>query len=468
MIKVRLDKYVNRHGGKKIRLLWEVVWRLFGATTPRWALQGWRRNLLRLFGAKIGKAASIHGGARIWMPENLTIGENSWVGDHANLYCVAPIRIGRHAIVSEGSYLCTAEHDIASPKFELRTAAIEVGDNAWIGARAIVLPGRKIGEGAVVAAGSIVTKDVAPWTVVAGNPAREIRKREVVETDVDLAVIILTKDEERHIERCLEMLKPLRPCKVIIVDAGSTDRTEEKVKAIAEDEQWRGKISFVTHEWPGTQAKQFNWALDEIEGIGGREWGVETEWILRLDADEYLLPELIEEIRDRVVAKADFDGVVLKRRHVVGWLGDKWVRRGMYPVKMLRLFRRGMARSNLREMDEHIELIGSDGKGVGNRVVEFWNDFVDHSLISRAEWMEKHRAYAKREATQWATGEWGNKATYYRMPIYLRSIGYWAWRMFVRGAVCEGPRAWKWCWYHALWYRWQCDREIAARKGGRE
>lgn len=446
-MKVRLDRYVNRHAGKKLRLAWEIVWRVLGATTPRWMLQGWRRSLLRMFGATVGPGVSVHGAARIWMPKNLEVGAYSWIGDHANLYCVDRITIGAHAVVSEDAYLCTAEHDLTSEKFELRTNPIEIGDNAWIGARAIILPGRRIGEGAVVAAGAIVTKDVAPWTVVAGNPARVIRTREIVEARPDITVVILTKDEEKHIERCLDKLAPLKPKRVIIVDSGSCDRTEELAKRMAERQGL--DLMWVSHAWPGTQAKQFNWALDNVVGSG-------SEWILRLDADEYLLPELIEEIKDRVVSRASFDGVILKRRHVVGWLGDRWVKNGMYPTKILRLFRTGMGRSNLREMDEHIKLISGSG-----RTIEFRNDFADHSLISKAAWMAKHRAYVTREAKQWATGEWGNKAAYYRMPIYFRTIGYWAWRMFRKGAIWEGPKAWVWCWYHAMWYRWQCDREIA-------
>ena len=437
-LKVDLGRYVNRHGGKARRLLWEVVWCLFAATTPRWMLQGWRRFLLRLFGAKIGGGVQIHGGAHVWMPRQLEVGENSWVGRDANLYCVAPIKIGANAVVSEGAFICTAEHDISSVKFELKTAPISIGDMAWIGAGAMVLPGRKVGEGAVVAAYSVVTHDVEPWTVVAGNPARFVKKRRVEDLRPDLSVVILAQNEELHLGRCLEKLKPLNAKEIIVVDSGSTDATERIAKEMG--------ARFVYNQWPGTQAKQFNWALDNVE-INGK-------WILRLDADEYLLPGLVEEIKDALcLGEPGFDGAVFKRRHIVGWLGDTWVKRGMYPVKMLRLFRKGKGRSNLREMDEHIEV---DGK-----VVEFANDFVDHSLISKKEWIEKHRAYAKREAVQWATGDWGNKAFYYRMPGCFRAAFYWLVRMFVKGAVLEGPKAWSWCWNHALRYRWLCDREIA-------
>ncbi len=192
-MKVDLSKYVNRHGGKARRLVWEIVWRIFATTTPRWMLQGWRRLLLRVFGAKIGKNVQVNGGARVWMPKLLEIGENSWVGDGANLYCVAPIKIGANAVASENSFICTAEHDITSPYFELKTAPITIGDMAWVGSRAIVLPGIVIGEGAVVAAGSVVTHDVEPWTVVAGNPARPIKKREIEDVDGKIKVLHVTQ-----------------------------------------------------------------------------------------------------------------------------------------------------------------------------------------------------------------------------------------------------------------------------------
>ncbi len=435
---------MNRHRGKGKRLLWDVVWRVFAATTPRWMLHRWRAFLLRLFGARVGQNVQVHGGAKIWLPERLEIGENSWVGDSANLYCVAPIRIGANAVVSENAFICTAEHDIASPTFELRFAPITIGDGAWVGARAIVLPGRTIGEGAVVAANAVVTHDVEPWTVVAGNPARVIKKRELSDLRPDLSVVILTKDEELHLGRCLERLRPLNAKEIIVVDSGSRDKTEEIARAAG--------AKWVVHEWPGTQAKQFNWALDNVP--------IEGEWILRIDADEYLLPALIEEIKDRLcMGEVGENGFVIKRRHVVGWLGDRWVKRGMYPVKMLRLFRKGKGRSDLREMDEHIVIEGERGL--------LANDFVDHSLISQAEWKEKHLAYAKREAIQWAKGDWGNKGFYYRLPPYVRAVVYWMVRMFWRGAFFEGWTAWRWCAWHALWYRWMCDREIRKIKRGK-
>lgn len=174
---VSLDKYANKNHYKLKRLVWEIMWAVAFRPTPRWCLNIWRRWLLGMFGAKVGKDVRMHGSVRVWQPWKLEIGENSWIDGDVGLYSVDLIRIGSNAVVSRGAYICTASHDISSERFELVTRPISIGDSAWIGARAIVMPGVKVGEGAVVAAGAVVTKDVEPWTVVGGNPARPIKRR---------------------------------------------------------------------------------------------------------------------------------------------------------------------------------------------------------------------------------------------------------------------------------------------------
>lgn len=164
-------------GGKLRRLFWEICWAALARPTPRWMLNGWRRTLLRLFGSRIGKDVRIQGSSHVWQPWKLVIGANSWIDANVRLYTVAPITIGSNAVISEGAFICTASHDVRSENFRLTAAPIEIEDCAWVCARAIVLPGVKIGEGAVVAAGAVVTRDVAPWTVVAGNPAKEVSRR---------------------------------------------------------------------------------------------------------------------------------------------------------------------------------------------------------------------------------------------------------------------------------------------------
>ena len=180
MHEIDLLQYRNTHTrkSKAVRLLWEICWLLLFRPTPRWCLNRWRCFLLRLFGAKIGRNVRIQGSARIWMPQNIRIGDNSWIDGNVNLYSVDEITIGDNSVISEGAFLCTATHDTSSPGFQLVTHPIAIGNNIWIAARAIVLPGIVVRDGAVIGAGSVVTKDVALSTTVVGNPARQIEKRE--------------------------------------------------------------------------------------------------------------------------------------------------------------------------------------------------------------------------------------------------------------------------------------------------
>lgn len=159
------------------RVFYVVFFRMFGGPVFRY----WRSMALRLWGAKIGRRCAIASSVKIWAPWNLEIGDFVAIGPNAEIYDVDKIAMGSNITVSQDAYLCTASHDIARLKKPLITKPIQLGDSAWVAARAIVLPGVMIGEGAVVAAGAVVTKDVEPWTVVGGNPAKVIKKREIRE-----------------------------------------------------------------------------------------------------------------------------------------------------------------------------------------------------------------------------------------------------------------------------------------------
>ena len=268
----------------------------------------------------------------------------------------------------------------------------------------------------------------------------------------DLSVIILTKNEQLHIKRCLERLVPLEPRQIFIVDCFSNDGTQTIVR-----KYWENRSDlfsqFVEHEWPGNQAAQFNWALDNL--------AINTEWILRLDADEWLTDELIAEIKDKLqTLPKDVDGVVFKRRHYVGWLGSKWIKHGMYPTRILRLFRTGHARyAEDMAMDEHLVVKG--------KTLEFDNDFVDESLISLGDWKAKHRNYAKREAMMAISGKMNsNKRAYYRLPPYFRAIVYFCIRYFLKLGFLDGLPGFRWHFWQGLWYRWIVDREIGRMKRG--
>ncbi len=158
------------------RLLWSMVWLCLFRPSPK-PLHAWRRALLRLFGARLGRGVVIHASARVWAPWNLEMGEFSSLAPFVDCYCVEQVRLGRCVSVSQYSFLCTASHDIESADMQLTTAPITLGDHVWIAADAFVAPGVRVGEGAVVGARASVFRDVPEWTVVAGNPAKALRIR---------------------------------------------------------------------------------------------------------------------------------------------------------------------------------------------------------------------------------------------------------------------------------------------------
>lgn len=161
---------------KFLRQVWHAFWFFFFRPTPVF-LHPWRSFLLRLFGSKIEGRVYVYPDVRIFAPWNLTLKEGSSLGPGVDCYCVDKIEVGPGAVVSQRTFLCTASHDIRSRLFELVTAPISIGGYAWIAAEAFIGPGVNVGEGAVVGARACVIKGVKPWTVVAGNPARQIKRR---------------------------------------------------------------------------------------------------------------------------------------------------------------------------------------------------------------------------------------------------------------------------------------------------
>mgnify|MGYP002280335680 CR=1 FL=1 len=159
------------------RLLWALVSPLF-----RWSprpLFGWRRFLLRLFGARVGRQAHVYPSARIYLPWMLTLGEQASIGEWALIYNLGAVTIGDRATISHRAHLCAGTHDYRDPALPLLRLPIEVGAQAWVCADVFLGPGRRVGEGAIVGAGAVVVSDVPDWTVVGGNPAQPIKKREI-------------------------------------------------------------------------------------------------------------------------------------------------------------------------------------------------------------------------------------------------------------------------------------------------
>ncbi|MFG1266250.1 WcaF family extracellular polysaccharide biosynthesis acetyltransferase [Xanthobacter aminoxidans] len=151
-------------------LVWQVVQATLFAWSPQ-PLYGWRRWLLRLFGAQVGASVLVRPTARVTYPWNATFGDYCWIGDHAEIYSLGPITIGAHAVVSQRSYLCAGTHDPMDITFPLVAKPVVVEAEAWVATDCFVAPGVTIGRAAIVAARSTVLKDVPPAMVVAGSPA---------------------------------------------------------------------------------------------------------------------------------------------------------------------------------------------------------------------------------------------------------------------------------------------------------
>lgn len=274
---------------------------------------------------------------------------------------------------------------------------------------------------------------------------------------LDLSVIILTYNEEIHIRRCLDNINSIAK-EIFIIDSYSTDRTLDIAKEY-------DKVKILQHQWPGNQATQFNWALTHLS--------INTQWVLRLDADEYLLPELIAELREKLpLLPIDVNGIIFNRRHI---FMDKWMKRGIYPVKLLRVFRYGKGMCEQRLMDEHIQL--TEG-----RAVEFEHDFCDHNLNNLSWFCHKHVNYAIREAVDLLdielnlTGAAGSdenkqiskqaqkkrmkKHQYVKQPLFWRAFVYFCYRYFLKGACLDGKEGFLWTFLQGWWYRTLVDAKV--------
>lgn len=271
---------------------------------------------------------------------------------------------------------------------------------------------------------------------------------------LDITVIILTYNEEIHIQRCIERIKGFVK-RIIVIDCYSTDNTIDICNAL--------NIEVIQHKWPGNQALQFNWALENIQ--------INTEWILRLDADEYLTQDLKEELISKLpttqaqvsaytipLGRA-FMGKVLKHGIVNG-------------IKIVRLFRKGKGHYEQRLMDERFIIDGN--------IAELKNKFIDDSLLSIKKFVEKHNNYSSREAALLLDAEFGltdasnenpslgdnatakrmQKDKYARMPIFWRSLGYFCYRYFFKFGFLDGKEGFLWDFFQGFWYRMLVDAKI--------
>ena len=274
---------------------------------------------------------------------------------------------------------------------------------------------------------------------------------------LDLSIIILTYNEEIHIRRCLDNITSIAK-DIFIIDSFSTDRTLDIAKEYKQ-------VQILQNKWENNYAKQFNWGLANAP--------IRTQWILRLDADEYLLPELIAELREKLPSlPMDVNGLIFNRRHI---FMDKWMKRGIYPVKLLRVFRYGKGMCEQRLMDEHIQL--TEG-----RAVEFEHDFCDHNLNNLSWFCHKHVNYAIREAvdlldieldltgaaesdenkqiSKQAQKKRMKKHQYVKQPLFWRAFAYFCYRYFVKGACLDGKEGFLWTFLQGWWYRTLVDAKV--------
>ncbi len=262
-----------------------------------------------------------------------------------------------------------------------------------------------------------------------------------------LSVIILTRDEEINLPNALQSVLDWAS-EVIIVDSGSTDKTKEIAKQYG--------ARFVEHNEYKNQAQQFNWALDNA--------GVKYEWILKLDADEYITPELRGEIQQKLEsAPADISGFYMKRR--VYFMG-KWMKHGgYYPTWFLRLWRNGKAKMEEREMDEHAILDG--------RAERLANDFVDDNKKPLKFWIAKHNDFSSREAEARLREErnahvstaggrpgqqnWFKQNFYLKFPMFYRAYMYFFYRYVIRLGFLDGREGLIFHFLQGCWHQFLID-----------
>ena len=272
---------------------------------------------------------------------------------------------------------------------------------------------------------------------------------------LDLTTIILTYNEEIHIRRCLENVCSFSK-KVYVIDSPSTDRTVDICAEFPD-------VEVVVHKYPGNQAEQFNWALDNLV--------IDTEWILRLDADEYLLPELVEELREKLPnMRESVSALSLSRaRAYCGKILHHGIVNGIW---ITRIFRTGKARYERRLMDEHLLVDGE--------IVRMKHQFVDDNRMTIGQFILKHEGYASREAALLLDAEYqltdtgalppdygeevikkrAQKERYARMPLFWRSFGYFLYRYIFRLGFLDGKEGFLWDFLQGWWYRTLVDAKV--------
>lgn len=182
MMRIDLRRYNNSWYSPGRPVTWRALWMFLGLPLFRstWvASSAIRVTLLRLFGARIGRRVVVRQHVTVKYPWHLEVGDDCWIGEQVWIDNLTSVRLGDSVCLSQGAYLCTGNHDWTDPAFGLRVAAIEVTSGAWVGARSLLMPGVKLGEGSVVGAGSVVSGHVPAYQIFSGNPAIFIKARKI-------------------------------------------------------------------------------------------------------------------------------------------------------------------------------------------------------------------------------------------------------------------------------------------------
>ncbi len=272
-----------------------------------------------------------------------------------------------------------------------------------------------------------------------------------------ISTIILTYNEEKHIERCIKNAQQFSQ-DIYLVDSFSTDNTVSIAKALG--------AKVYQNKWENNYAKQFNWGLENLP--------IRTDWVFRLDADEYLMPELIAEIHQKLPELAEnVSGVVFERKM---YFLDSLMTKGMLQMNMLRLFKCQHGFCEERWMDEHIVL-------TQGRSIQFDGYFVDYNLNPLGWWIQKHNNYAIREAVDLLNLEYNfiapkteqgkeyqmssdaqskreKKKKYSNMPLFLRAFLYFVYRYFFKLGFTQGKEGFLWHFLQGWWYRTLVDAKV--------
>jgi glycosyltransferase involved in cell wall biosynthesis len=274
---------------------------------------------------------------------------------------------------------------------------------------------------------------------------------------MNLTVIILTCDEEKNLPDCLASLRGLQ-CPVFVVDSGSSDGTVAIARAVG--------AQVFEHRFEH-YGQQRNWAQ--------RDLPIRTDWVLHLDADERLTPELVDEIR-KVLSEENsaldkIDGFMLcKRTFFMG----RWIKHGgHYPSYHLRLFRKEKGFCEERFYDQHFIVDGS--------VAKLHNDYLDILSADLDRWIQRHLRWAALEARQWLSNDGGQVAArffgnpierkrwlreklYDRSPLFIRPFLFWLYRYFFRAGFLDGKEGFIFHFLQGFWFRLLVDIKITGQR----